>query len=210
MVVFIGAAGLVPVAFVHVDHLARVTGDAPVREKIGWIGEDTVKSAFGIFGGDSVEKLQAIALVEPNPALRLVICQTGSSILVSSGGNRAILLQFKLRRGQRRRLRGFVARGGWPRFDRLFGSRHVPEIMPSRGIATSTGMFAGAQLETNRPRVRTQSDQSREIALALGCPASSLMGRADPMESVAGLTVADHSSTSRNPTANRVGPRNTP
>ena len=54
----------VPVALVHLHHFAGVTGDAAVGEKIRRVGEDGVEPAFGIFGGDGVQKLQTVAVIK--------------------------------------------------------------------------------------------------------------------------------------------------
>ncbi len=52
------------VAFVHFDHLARVTGDAAVGEEVGRVGEHHVETAVGMFRSDGVEDLKTVALVE--------------------------------------------------------------------------------------------------------------------------------------------------
>ena len=56
----IGAAGFVPIAFVHGDHFAGVTGDAAVGKEVRRVGEDKVDGAFGN-GGEDIE---AVALIE--------------------------------------------------------------------------------------------------------------------------------------------------
>src|SRR5437762_7520304 len=45
--VFVGAAGFVPIAFVDRDHFAGMAGDAAVREEIRRVGEDEVDGRFG-------------------------------------------------------------------------------------------------------------------------------------------------------------------
>ena len=36
------------------------------RQEIRWVGEDGVEPAFGIFGGNGVQQIKAIAVVEPD------------------------------------------------------------------------------------------------------------------------------------------------
>ena len=65
----------VPVAFVDFDHFAGVTGDAAVGEEVGRVGEDHVKTAVGVFGGDGIHHFEAVALVEED-AVRVVTIHT--------------------------------------------------------------------------------------------------------------------------------------
>ena len=65
----------VPIPFIHLDHLARVAGDAavgpafaqklrPGRQEIRRVGKDGVEPAVGIFGRDGVEEFQTIAAIK--------------------------------------------------------------------------------------------------------------------------------------------------
>ena len=60
-VIFSGAAGAVPCAFVDADHFAGVAGDAAVGEEIRRVGEEEVDTGFGGKGGEDFE---AVALVD--------------------------------------------------------------------------------------------------------------------------------------------------
>src|SRR5215213_10207498 len=57
--------GLVPGALVDADHLARLAGDAVVREKVGRVRENHVEH----LGARAAQQFQGIALVETNPVL---------------------------------------------------------------------------------------------------------------------------------------------
>ena len=59
-VIGVGAAGLVPFAFVDADHAAGVAGDSAVGEEVGRVGEDEVDGGFGDLG----EEVEAVALVK--------------------------------------------------------------------------------------------------------------------------------------------------
>jgi hypothetical protein len=65
LVVGVGAAGAVPVAFVDADHAAGVAGDAVVGEEVGRVGEDEVHRV----GREGGEQLQAIPVVNRNVVL---------------------------------------------------------------------------------------------------------------------------------------------
>src|SRR5208282_2271742 len=94
IVVFIRAPGFVPIALVHADHFAGVAGDAAVGEEIGRVGEDAVEAAFGIFGGDGVEQLEAVAVVKPEAAGGVGERQDRGALFVAGrGGNRAVVAQ---------------------------------------------------------------------------------------------------------------------
>ncbi len=64
----IWAAGLVPIAFVDADHFSGMAGDAAVRKKIRWVGENEVDGGFG----NLREEFQAIAVIKPNVVFRVV------------------------------------------------------------------------------------------------------------------------------------------
>ena len=64
LVVELRAARFVPIAFIHLDHLPGVAGDAAVGKKIRGIGENGVESALRVFGGDGVEEPETIAVIE--------------------------------------------------------------------------------------------------------------------------------------------------
>ena len=54
----------VPVAFIHLHHFARMTGDAAVGQKVWRVGKDGVEPAIGIFGGDGIEEFEGIAAIK--------------------------------------------------------------------------------------------------------------------------------------------------
>src|ERR1700728_255839 len=58
VMVGVGAAGTVPIAFVDADHASRVAGDSVVGEEIGRVGENQVHAFFGNFCQD----FEAVAL----------------------------------------------------------------------------------------------------------------------------------------------------
>ncbi len=98
VVVFVSALGLVPVAFVHLNHSAGVTGDPAIRQEIRWISKDTVEAAFGVLGDNGVEHLQRVAVVEPNAAPLVLMRQNWGALFVAAlNGNRAIFAEFKVR-----------------------------------------------------------------------------------------------------------------
>ena len=129
LVVQFRSARDVPIPFIHLDHLARVAGDAaigpafaqklrPGRQEIRRIGKDGVEPALGIFGGDGVEQFEAVAVVkaekwgfggEDKLWHRPPVCGFGlwhrhlvCGFGTQAGGlchNGAILAQFEMRRG---------------------------------------------------------------------------------------------------------------
>lgn len=68
LVIELGAAGLVPLAFIDLHHLARVAGDAAVGEKVGRVGEDEVEDAVGVLGTEAVHHLETVAVIKENAA----------------------------------------------------------------------------------------------------------------------------------------------
>ena len=81
----VGAAGMVPFAFVDADHAAGVAGDAAVGEEIGRVGEDEVDGVFGNGGED----FEAIALVDRCDAWRRGRRGRGEAILADFGAKAA-------------------------------------------------------------------------------------------------------------------------
>ena len=73
LMIGVGAAGFVPVAFVDGDHSAGVAGDAAVGEEVGRVGEDEVDGILR----NGRENLQAVALVQPDMMLWIVECWLG-------------------------------------------------------------------------------------------------------------------------------------
>lgn len=70
-------AGFIPIALVHLHHPARVAGDAAVGEEVGRVGKDAVEAALGIFGGNGIEEFEAVAVVEPKPAVIVAVDEAG-------------------------------------------------------------------------------------------------------------------------------------
>ncbi len=68
IVVGVGAAGFIPIAFVEGNHFAGVAGDAAVGEEVGRVGEDEVDGRCG----DGGEDFEAVALVEAEVVLGVV------------------------------------------------------------------------------------------------------------------------------------------
>src|SRR6267154_892365 len=66
--IFIGAAGFVPIAFVDRDHFSGMAGDAAIGEEIRRVGEDEVDGRFGDLG----EEFEAIAVVEADVVFCIV------------------------------------------------------------------------------------------------------------------------------------------
>ena len=98
VVVLVRAPGLVPIALVHLHHLAGVAGDATVGEEIWRVGEDAVEAALGIFCGDGVEQFKAVAVIKPKATGRVGEDQRrGALLLAAFDGNRAILAELKVR-----------------------------------------------------------------------------------------------------------------
>ena len=67
--IFIGALGFVPIAFVDADHFAGVAGDAAVGEEVRRVGKDEVDGIFGEGGED----FEAVALVEGDVVFFVVV-----------------------------------------------------------------------------------------------------------------------------------------
>ena len=67
-VVFISAAGFVPIAFVDGDHFSGMAGDATVGEEVRRVGEDEVDGIFRDLGED----FEAVALVEADVVFGVV------------------------------------------------------------------------------------------------------------------------------------------
>ncbi len=68
LVVGVGAARTVPIAFVDADHAAGVAGDSVVREEIRRVGENQVHAGFGNFRQD----FEAVALKNLDVMFRVV------------------------------------------------------------------------------------------------------------------------------------------
>ena len=68
LMIGIGAARAVPVAFVDADHASGVAGDAAVGEEVGRVGEDEVDGG----GGNGGEDFEAVALVDFDVMARVV------------------------------------------------------------------------------------------------------------------------------------------
>jgi hypothetical protein len=86
LMIGVGAAGFVPIAFVDGDHFAGVAGDAAVGEEVGRVGEDEVDGGFGDLG----EEVEAVALVDAEVVLGVVKGRSGERhglILVNQGGS---------------------------------------------------------------------------------------------------------------------------
>jgi len=98
------AAGFVPIAFVHLDHAAGVTGDAAVGKEIGRVGEDGVETALRIFGGDGVQELEAIGMVEADERAVVAEDEIGSGLHRGHLGlrialgfpNRSVVAEFEM------------------------------------------------------------------------------------------------------------------
>ena len=73
--VFISAAGFVPIAFVDRDHFSGMAGDAAVGEEVRRVGEDEVDG----IGGNFFEDFEAIALIEANVVFGVVEYGGGES-----------------------------------------------------------------------------------------------------------------------------------
>ena len=68
LMVGVGAAGDVPLAFIDADHAAGVAGDAVVGEEVGRVGEDEVDAGWG----DGGEDVEAVALEDFDVVLGVV------------------------------------------------------------------------------------------------------------------------------------------
>ena len=73
--VFISAAGFVPIAFVDRDHFARMAGDAAVGEEVRRVGEDEVDGVVG----DVFEDLEAVTMVEADVVFGVVKSGSGEA-----------------------------------------------------------------------------------------------------------------------------------
>ena len=82
VVVGIGAAGFVPIAFVDGDHFAGVAGDAAVGEEVGRVGEDEVDGG----GGKEREEGEAVGLVDAEVVLGVVEGERGFKGVERGGG----------------------------------------------------------------------------------------------------------------------------
>jgi len=69
----VGAAGLVPIAFVDGNHFAGVAGDAAVGKEVGRVGEDEVEGVVG----DVLEDFETIAVVEAELVFGIVVGDMG-------------------------------------------------------------------------------------------------------------------------------------
>ena len=132
----------VPVAFIHFDHFTRVTGDAAVREKVWRVGKDGVEPALGIFGGDGVQQIQTVSMIQPHFVCIIVINQFGQgrgtrdeSRGWSAGFQHGVWDLFgTCRAGGRRSNRAVFAQGevsGWLEFKLQF----VGFLLPGLGQA---------------------------------------------------------------------------
>jgi hypothetical protein len=86
LVIGVGTAGFVPIAFVDADHASGVAGDAAVGEEVGRVGEDEVDGGFG----DKGKQFEAVALVDAEVVLGVVEGGSGERhglILVNQGGS---------------------------------------------------------------------------------------------------------------------------
>ena len=54
-----------------------MAGDTAVGEEVWRVGKDGVEPAFGIFGGNSVEQFEGVAVIKPQPVAGIVEDELG-------------------------------------------------------------------------------------------------------------------------------------